>query len=84
MAKQKTIKAGEPKKSFAQGLAERMNLYICPVLLGALGVFIATYIPLMLKFFRIFTEQIIVGFRYGHIFSFKSGIPNKITEGKWT
>ena len=35
MAKQKTIKAGEPKKSFAQGLAERMNLYICPVLLGA-------------------------------------------------
>ena len=28
-----------------------------PVLLGALGVFIATYIPLMLKFYRIFAQQ---------------------------
>ena len=27
-----------------------------PVLLGALAVFIATYIPLMVKFFRVFTE----------------------------
>ena len=30
--------------------------YRKPVLLGALAVFIATYIPLMVKFFRVFTE----------------------------
>ena len=30
------------------------------IALGALGVFIATYIPLMLKFYRIFAQQIII------------------------
>ena len=28
-----------------------------PVFLGALGVFTATYIPLMVKFYRVFTEK---------------------------
>ena len=28
-----------------------------PVFLGALCVFVATYIPLMIKFFRVFTER---------------------------
>ena len=28
-----------------------------PVFLGALAVFIATYIPLMVKFFRVFREE---------------------------
>ncbi len=28
-----------------------------PVFLGALGTFIVTYIPLMAKFFRVFTEK---------------------------
>ena len=31
--------------------------YRKPVLLGAAAVFIATYIPLMVKFYRIFTEK---------------------------
>ena len=28
-----------------------------PVFLGALGVFIASYIPLMVKFFKVFTAE---------------------------
>ena len=28
-----------------------------PVFLGALGVFFVTYIPLMVKFYRVFTER---------------------------
>ena len=28
-----------------------------PVFTGALGVFIATYLPLMVKFYRVFTEK---------------------------
>ncbi len=28
-----------------------------PVFLGALGVFLVAYIPLMVKFFRVFTEK---------------------------
>ena len=28
-----------------------------PVFFAALGVFIATYIPLMIKFYRVFTEK---------------------------
>ncbi len=28
-----------------------------PVFLGALGVFLLSYIPLMLKFYRVFTEK---------------------------
>ena len=42
-------------------LGMRIGMFIAPkhrkpVLLGALAVFIATYIPLMVKFFRVFTE----------------------------
>ena len=28
-----------------------------PVFLGALGVFAATYVPLMVKFYKVFTEK---------------------------
>lgn len=28
-----------------------------PVFLGALGVFLVTYVPLMAKFYRVFTEK---------------------------
>ena len=28
-----------------------------PVFFGALGVFAATYVPLMLKFYKVYTEQ---------------------------